>query len=246
MKIPIVLNETVWNYGIMEYLFIDFNEIPMGIVAGASGSGKTYCVKGIASKCVLFDDECILYILDFKGSSDFDCLENITNSRYFAFDKIHKGIEELWRCLLRRQNKQDKSTNRIVAVIDEFAAYTNYMSGVDKKIAESDKQIISNIGMLGRSFQINLILSQQRFDTTCWGSGGGRENFTSSGFVILLGNSSQESQRMLFPEFYSNLINDRKRATGYASISGNMPIPVISPIIDMKRANELIKIGATR
>lgn len=245
MKIPIVLNETSWNYGIMDYVTIDFDVSPMGAIAGSTGSGKSYCVKNIASKCVLFDDTCILFILDYKGSSDFDYMEN-SGARYYAFDKVHDGIQELWECLSKRQSKQDISTNRIVAIIDEFAAYINYMTGIDKKLAEADKQIISNIGMLGRSFRINVILSQQRFDSSYWGSGGGRENFISSGFVILLANASQESQKMLFPEYYNNLSNDRKRGTGFMSICGNAIIPIISPIINMVRANELIMIGATR
>lgn len=245
MKIPIVLNETAWNYGMMEYVIIDFDISPMGAVVGATGSGKSYCVKNIASKCVMFDDTCILFVLDYKGSTDFDYLEGI-GARYYAFDKVHEGIQELWECLSRRQNKKDNTAYRIVAIIDEFAAYTNYMTGIDKKLAEADKQIISNIGMLGRSFKINLILSQQRFDSSYWGSGGGRENFISSGFVILLGNASQESQKMLFPEYYTNLSNDRKRGTGYMSICGNDVIPIISPVVNMERANKLIKIGATR
>lgn len=245
MKIPIVLDENAWNYGIMDYITIDFDVSPMGAVVGATGSGKSYCVKNIASKCILFDDTCILYVLDYKGSTDFDYLEGI-GARYYAFGKVHEGIQELWNCLSRRQNKKDVSSKRIIAIIDEFAAYTNYMTGIDKKIAEADKQIISNIGMLGRSFLINLILSQQRFDSSYWGSGGGRENFISSGFVILLGNASLESQKMLFPDNYSNLLNDRKRGTGYMSICGNAVTPIISPVINMERANELIKLGATR
>lgn len=244
MSIPIVLNESAFKYGITDYIYIDLDVNPMGAIAGSTGSGKTYCLKNVVSKIVLFDNTSTLYILDYKGSTDFDFLAG--SSRYFAFDKVHEGIQELWERLSQRQSKQDTSSNRIVAVVDEFAAYTNYMTGIDKKAAESDKQIISNIGMLGRSLKLNVILSQQRFDSSYWGSGGGRENFISSGFVLSLGNASRESYKMLFPEYHSDLASDRKRGTGYMSICGNEPVPFISPSINMERANELIQIGATR
>lgn len=245
MKIPIVLNQNAYNYGITDYIYINLDESPMGAIAGATGSGKSYCLKNIISKFVLFDETCCLYVLDYKGSTDFDFLCN-SNARYYAFDEVHDGIQELWERLTQRQAKKDSSSNRIIAVIDEFAAYTNYMTGIDKKAAEADRQIISNIGMLGRSFKLNAILSQQRFDSSYWGSGGGRENFISSGFVLSLGNASRESYKMLFSEYYVNLSNDRKRGTGFMSICGNEPIPFISPSINMDRANELIMIGATR
>lgn len=244
MNIPIVLNENAWNYGIADYINIDLDISPMGAIAGATGSGKSYCLKNIISKIVMFDDNSQLYILDYKGSTDFDFLPS--SSRYYAFDKVHDGIQDLWKILIKRQNKIDVSNNRIVAVIDEFAAFVNYMTGIDKKAAEADKQIISNIGMLGRSFLINAILSQQRFDSSYWGSGGGRENYISSGFVLSLGNASLDAYKMLYPEYYVNLSGDRKRGTGYISICGNVPIPFISPSINMERANELIQIGATR
>lgn len=244
MNIPIVMNENAWNYCITDYINIDLDISPMGAIAGATGSGKSYCLKNIISKIVMFDDNSQLYILDYKGSTDFDFLSS--GSRYYAFDKVHDGIQDLWDILTKRQNKVDSSSNRIVAVIDEFAAFINYMTGIDKKAAEIDKQIISNIGMLGRSFQINAVLSQQRFDSSYWGSGGGRENYISSGFVLSLGNASPDAYKMLFPEYYVNLSGDRKRGTGYISICGNEPIPFISPSINMERANELIQIGATR
>lgn len=245
MKIPSVLNESAFQYGIVDYINIDLDISPMGAIAGATGSGKSYCLKNIISKLVLFDETCSLYIMDYKGSTDFDFL-SCANARYYAFDKVHEGIQELWERLTQRQNKSDTSTNRVIGIVDEFAAYTNFMSGIDKKAAESDKQIISNIGMLGRSFKLNVILSQQRFDSSYWGSGGGRENFISSGFVLSLGNASRESYKMLFPEYYTSLASDRKRGTGFMSICGNEPIPFISPTINMNRANELIQIGATR
>lgn len=244
MNIPIVINETAWCYNLIEYFQINMDFSPMGILAGSSGSGKSYCLKNIISKIVMFDESSQLYILDYKGSTDFDFLHS--DSRYYAFDKVHDGIQDLWNVLTKRQNKVDMSTNRVIAVVDEFAAFINYMTGIDKKAAEADKQIISNIGMLGRSFKINAILSQQRIDSSYWGTGGGRENYISSGFVLSFGNASPEAYKMLFPEYYANLLSDRKRGKGYISICGNQPLPFISPTINMERANELIQIGATR
>lgn len=237
------------KYGIQEYIVSNMDMTPFGIVGGSSGNGKSYLISAIAARAVMLDPTVQLIVLDYKNSSDFDYLDNVPNARYYTFDKVHDGIQQLWNILLKRQRKEDTSNNRIIGIIDELASFLNYMSGsgMDKKLAEMDKQIISNIGMLGRVFKINLFLSQQRFDSTYWGAGGGRENFISSGYVISLGNASLEAYKMLYPDFYSELVGiPRKRGTGFVSINGNKPIRVISPSVNMDKVRELITLGATR
>ena len=64
--------------------------------------------------------------------------------------------------------------------------------------------------MLGRSFNVHILVSQQRADASYFNTA--RDNFS---VVIGLGNLSKESISMIFQDYKEDILPDRQQGTGY-------------------------------
>ena len=125
---------------------------------------------------------------------------------------------------------------------DEWSAYCNYFNTLNKKMAELEKQKLSSLLALSRSFGLNVIISQQRADAQYFGTA--RDNFN---LVIGLGNLSEESKNMLFHDFKEQMHPDRNQATGYMLTNGTALTPIIVPTINnMDRLHRTIRQGVMR
>ena len=109
-----------------------------------------------------------------------------------------------------QQRQADSSTPRypLFLVFDEWASYVSFL---EKKEADSAKKNLSLLLMLARSFDIHVILSQQRLDASYFS--GSRDNFS---FICGMGKLSKESADMMFSE-YKDII-DRNKSQGYGSL----------------------------
>lgn len=127
----------------------------------------------------------------------------------------------------------------LVLFFDEWASYCNIL---DKKAVEEEKKKLSTLLMLGRSFRIHVIVSQQRADAQYFGTA--RDNFN---LVIGLGNLSEESKNMLFHDFKEQMQSDRNLGTGYMLTNGTNLTPIIVPTINsMEKLHRTIRQGVMR
>lgn len=210
---------------------------PQALVVGGSGSGKSYCSKLILGKLVLHVPGLQLYACDAKGDDDFAFLNGC--KRFWRFMDCAEGLTQFYDRLRARQNGEDETRNMLVLFFDEWSAFC---SGLDKKAQEGPKRQLASLLMLGRSFRLHVIVSQQRGDAEYFSTA--RDNFS---FVIGLGNLSEESKRMLFHEHREQMKPDRGQGTGYLLVNGSKLIPVLVPTVrQVEKLHRVIKEGVTQ
>lgn len=96
--------------------------------------------------------------------------------------------------------------------------------------------------MLGRSFNVHVLISQQRVDASYFNAA--RDNFN---LVIALGNLSAEGKEMMFREFKDEMKPDRKQGTGYMLTNGTDLTPIVVPsVYDMNHLNQYIEQAVKR
>ncbi|WP_160690743.1 cell division protein FtsK [Clostridium sp. C2-6-12] len=234
MDIDILFNQKYLSFGISEIITWNPEIAPHIITIGSTGSGKTYFTKLLLGKIALKVPDSQIYICDFKGDDDFSFLDNC--SRFYRFMNCSIGLQQFYEHFQKRQKGEEKNNNMIVLFFDEWASYCN---SLDKKMIEEEKKKLSNLLMLGRSFRVHVIISQQRADATYFNSA--RDNFN---FVVGLGNLSEESKNMLFHEFKSEMLPDRKQGTGYMLTNGSNLISIQVPTIsNMQKLQKTIKVA---
>lgn len=237
MDINIILNEKFALRSFSEFIKWSTEKAPHIILVGATGSGKTYFSKLLLGKVALHIPDSQLYVCDFKGDDDFAFLKGC--SRFYRFMECSQGLQQFYERFQKRQNGEEDNRNMIVLFFDEWASYCN---SLDKKVIEEEKKKLSNLLMLGRSFNVHVIVCQQRADATFFNSA--RDNFN---LVIGLGNLSEESKNMLFHEFKSEMLPNRTRGTGYMLTNGsNLTAIQVPKISDMKKLENTIKKGVVR
>jgi hypothetical protein len=210
------------------------------VIFGSTGSGKTYYSKSLLGRISLYAQDSELYVCDFKGDSDFDFLADC--ERFYRYDSCIDGLTAFYeRFKVRQGGNEGKSRrNMITLYFDEWASYLNAID--DKKVQEAEKRKMSNLLMLGRSFNFHVIVSQQRVDAQYFSTA--RDNFS---IVIGLGNLSAESRDMFYSAYKKDIKPDRRRGTGYMLTNGNQLTRVIVPTIrDFGKLHNAIKDAVTR
>ena len=199
-----------------------FKGSPHGSHRGFRVAGKTYFCKLLIGKLCLYAPQAELMICDFKGDDSLSWLASYPIWFYQFTDCIEKGLDTFYSRFLDRQSGKDKSRNALILYFDELAAAVNFY---DKKEAEVLRKKIANLLMLGRSFNVFLILVMQRPDAAYVPA---RENVC---LVVALNNQSVESKEMFFHSFKDEMPPDRKRGTGYMLESGATLHRVVVPTV---------------
>jgi S-DNA-T family DNA segregation ATPase FtsK/SpoIIIE len=154
----IVFGKDVYNNDIVT----DIRLAPHILVAGASGSGKTYFLQSIA-KQIIKDSNCELIIIDPK-QIDFQDFEKIATVKTEILEieeltfRLVIEMEERYRQLKKEKKKSIENTNLKYkfVIIDEYSDLAMTKSG--KEISDNIKKIAQK----GRACGIHLIIATQR------------------------------------------------------------------------------------
>lgn len=165
----------------------DFQRYAHMLLCGPTGSGKTYALKSMLSNARWTAPDARLWLCDFKND-DFKFAEGAP--RYYGFKACADGLNDFYKAFEARQSGADTSRGFRALVFDEWGAY---LSTLDKKQAEAEKAKLSTLLMLGRSFNVHVIISQQRADAEYFAKA--RDNF---GAILGMGELSKEAKEMLF------------------------------------------------
>lgn len=237
MKIDLGFDENYLNYGIRRYVVWDTEKFAHLILFGGTGSGKTYLTKLILSRISKKNPEAQIYLANYKGDfKDFGAIQG--SKRYYSFSECERALDEFKGMFEKRMSGEDTSRTFQLLLFDEWASY---LANHDKKEAEEEKKKLGTILMMGRSYNLHVIISQQRCDSLHF-SAGTRDQF---GMVIALGSLSSEGKEMMFREFKSKM-KPRTRGTGYITEGVSLTPLQVPTIRDMKKVDEYIKDAVNR
>lgn len=238
-EIKLFFNEAYLKYGIRQYVTWNPDKAPHICIFGTTGSGKTVASKLLLARTAQCLPDMQLYVNDFKGDSDFSFATKAP--RFARYLECEQNFEAFYQRFLKRQSGEDTSRNMLLCFFDEWASYT---LSIDKKKSEDEKKKLATLLMMGRSYNLHLILSQQRMDASYFANGGSRDQLN---IVIALSNLSAEGKEMFFREFKDQIKPDRKQGTGYMITSGTDFTPIQVPFIsDMTKINSYIKEAVCR
>ena len=218
-KIPLFFNRSLLDRGTNASIYWDYKRTPHMLVIGSTGSGKSYAVKGIMGKIVKYLPNGSITVCDYK-SEDYAFLKNLPN--YYAFDNCTDGLNQFFSEFQKRQNGEDNSRSMKLLVFDEWASF---LAVLDKKEATEAQKKLSTLLMLGRSFNVHILVSVQRADSTYFERA--RDNFS---VVIALGNLSKESA-LMFGFDRDLMTNCSEAGQGHILYNGANMQPIIVPKI---------------
>lgn len=174
---------------------LDITSYCHALLTGASGSGKSYALMFLVGCLLKEEKDIVLYFCDFKNSEDFNFLEGYPH--FYSGDQCLQGVQDFYQSFCdSRKNRTSKQ--RHILIFDEYPAFLNYISGLDKqnktKYANDVLNAIAEILMLGRGLNYGVWIVTQRADASLFANGA-RDNFM---VVIGLGRMSKEQKGMIF------------------------------------------------
>lgn len=208
-------------------------------VMGITGSGKTYFTKLLLGKISKQIPTAKLFVCDAKNDRDFAFLDGADR---FARGEVGPMFQRFYEAFLARQRGDDDSRDMLVLMFDEWSAYID--SQDEKKAQDVEKRKLAALLRLGRSFNVHVILGQQRMDSSYFQMS--RENFT---VAIALSVMSKESREMLFSGYADEIKAHppRRQGTGFMLVNGAGFTPVAVPHYkDADKLQRAIWDGVTR
>lgn len=229
-----------WNaMGIKEPITIDLSPKPNThmLIAGLSGSGKSYLEQAIVAKLALQDRQGVLYLGDYKSEEDFSYLRECPH--YFNYTRTLEALDIVHAWLMARQSGEDTSRSPITLIWDEYMAQMLALLGADKKTASAAMAKVGEILMLGRSKAVRIITACQRPDALAFPAGS-RLNY---GVIVVLGSAAKSTYEMLLPDFLDDVKGRRfSRGEGVVVLQGaELHFLKVPEIRDMERVRGICK-----
>ncbi len=230
-KINIGLSELLLQRGYRQNIIWDLEKAPHAALQGATGMGKTYLLKLILARISKNIPNSNITVCDYKGDRDFEFLNGL--ECFYRFSECLTGLNKFYEKFLFIQQHGNKTATEYFLVFDEWASFLN---SLDKKDATEAKRKLASLMMLGRSFSVHVILSQQRLDAEYFEKA--RDNIN---LLITLGNPSKEVREMFFHDVKAHITNDRRRGVGFV-LTNLMDLQkiVVPEIQSMEKVNRAI------
>ncbi|EHK9440755.1 cell division protein FtsK [Enterococcus faecalis] len=235
------INDT--NIPIMKNYSVSYDKITSMLIAGNSGSGKSYALTYFLSILQKFSD---LILVDPKFDTPSRWARNHSvpvirpQQNRSKSDFVSEINENLSNCLNIIQKRQeilyenpDHKFTHLTVVIDEVLALSE---GVNKTIKESFFSLLSQISLLGRATKVHLLLVSQRFDHTTVPISV-REQ---ANVLIQIGNINKKTTQFLFPDLDpEGIVIPIGKGTGLIQIIDNehpyQVLPLLCPTYYTKR-----------
>ncbi|MDY7602201.1 helicase HerA domain-containing protein [Streptococcus suis] len=233
------------RFELMKNYQIDFNRIVHCLIAGSSGSGKSYALTYLISAIQQFAH---VIVVDPKCDSITRyCLKHklsvLYQERDFSADEFVSKVNGLLKTELdtiyQRQaelleNPSKKFQHRCL-IIDELLALTSLTS---KNVKDTFFALLSNIALLGRATSIHLILVSQRMDTNALPIAV-REQCN---LLIQLGLINRKTTTFLFSDLESEtgLVIPNGKGTGIVQVIDGITVPNVMPLLIPTITEEMI------
>lgn len=230
---------------IMQDVSIDYDKVTSILIAGNSGSGKSYALTYLLTILHLKDIS-DLYIIDPKcdvparwahayglDSQTLFPLKEMSNSDFVnrcneILSTLVTTIYERQRFLYRNPHHQFK---HVTVCIDEVLALTD---GLPKKIKDSFFSLLSQISLLGRATKVHLLLISQRFSNDAIPIAV-REQ---ANVCLQLGNINKKTTQFLFDIDPDGILVPTGKGTGLFQITDNthpfQVLPLLTPTYKVK------------
>ena len=217
----------------------DYNTIPHGLIAGATGSGKTYFLNYVI--CSLLHNQADITFIDPK-SADVKAIGEVVNKEKTACKEndIVKLVEDFSNEMTARQEiignsgkvnatYLDFDMKPMFLIFDELAAFK---AGVElKKTATDVENQLKKIILMGRSTGNFVILVAQQPNATVIETGI-RDQL---GLKVALGNIKNELRLMMFgAEIKLHTLDSTQKGVGYISLAGGEPYKFYAPDLGSK------------
>ena len=217
----------------------DYNSIPHGLIAGATGSGKTYFLNYII--CSLLHNQADITFVDPKNA-DIKAIGQVVNKDKTAYkeEEILKLVEDFSNEMTARQEiignsgkvnatYLDFDMKPMFLIFDELAAFK---AGVkEKKTATDVENQLKKIILMGRSTGNFVILVAQQPNANVIETGI-RDQL---GLKVALGNIKNELRLMMFgADIKLHTLDSTEKGVGYISLAGAEPYKFYAPDLGSK------------
>ena len=166
---------------IMENLAIDYNKVTSVVIAGNSGSGKSYFLTYLLETLFSMSE---LIIVDPKFDSPSRW------ARTHGISVIHPETNRSKSDFVSQVN------DALSSVLNTIYQRQEISEGVNKQIKDSFMSLLSSISLLGRATRCHLVLVSQRFDYNAVPVSV-REQ---ANVLVQIGNISSKTIQFLFPD----------------------------------------------
>lgn len=234
------LREFIYQDGVIPLDYNDnweYDQDPHCIIAGSTGSGKTYFLNYII--CNLVYQKAEIYFIDPKRA-DVLAIGKVVNNKVACYeDEIIKMLEEIKQkmdermILIEKVNKtnatyRDLGLCPLFLVFDEVAAVKAMFK---KENREKMDNLLKNVVMMGRSIGVQVILVMQQPNAEVIPTAI-RDNM---GFRVYFGTPKTEVRNMIFGANLELMtISKNERGVGYFSLRGSEPYLYYSPNLGYK------------
>ena len=235
-----ISNNKTHKIPIMSHFFVNFDSVTSVLIAGNSGSGKSYLLSyimnslhGVTPSSKISD----LFVIDPKKDSParwckargVDCIfptKEGATSDFVA--NITEALSRFVKIIYDRQDQLYKNSSlifpHVCIVIDELLALTE---NIPKKLKDAFFSMISAISLMGRSTNVHLILVSQRFDANTIPVVVRQQ----ANLKIQLGVISSATTRLLFEDLDpAGILIPTGRGTGLISFNDNERISQVLPL----------------